>query len=101
MEWFVFCEDINHRRVGPYNIFKHTSFSADIEKHLKACKTKAEFIEKVERSLSYYFWAKCEYEINMMSLFCNSSDEVEKVDVYTQVKLNWDRFIDYVWSFRK
>ena len=30
----------------------------------------------------------------------NLSD-AEKIDVYEQVRLNWDEFVDYVWSFSK
>lgn len=25
----------------------------------------------------------------------------EKIDVYDQIQLNWDEFVEYVWGFRK
>ena len=24
-----------------------------------------------------------------------------KIDIYSQVKLNWNRFVDYCWSFKE
>ena len=36
-------------------------------------------------------------------LRCNhvNLSDAEKIDVYEQVRLNWDEFVDYVWSFSK
>ena len=28
-------------------------------------------------------------------------DDAEKIDVYDQVRLNWDYFVDYVWGHSK
>ena len=48
----------------------------------------------------YYFWCKSEYEI-ILSPWCRSSkDEDKKIDIYTQVMANWNKFVDYVWSFK-
>ena len=46
----------------------------------------------------YYFWSKCEYEIIVT---CNPEWDrfkKEKIDVYDQLQLNWNKFVDYIWE---
>ena len=84
----------------------------------------------LRREVLYYYWSKAEWELvitdtqphidrkelNRLITDCylkrtvaespllfshvNLSD-AEKIDVYEQVRLNWDEFVDYVWSFSK
>ena len=96
----MFYDDINAHKIVKYNIFEHHRFAKDIEKHLKI-KDEFEFAEEVRRSLFYYFGFKCEYELNISGLFYSENDKALKVDIYSQVMLNWDRFIEYLWSMRK
>lgn len=78
------------------------------------------FEKAVINSLQYYFWAKCEYEVVITSwpiyinvqefnkikesstdpkyLFTIDTDLSKKIDVYDQVMLNRDLFINYVWT---
>ena len=42
----------------------------------------------------YYFWSKCEWEI-VVSEWPNNT-KGSKIDVFTQLRLNWDEFINYV-----
>ena len=77
----------------------------------------------------YRFWAKSEWEVivttwppyvdseeidrlvkerknslnNGNNFYCTNVhlEHDFKLDVYTQIALNWDRFIDYVWQNRK
>lgn len=46
----------------------------------------------------YHFWSRCEYEV-IIREWCGREAE-RKVDIYEQLMLNWDRFIDYCWSQR-
>jgi hypothetical protein len=76
--------------------------------------------------LQYYYWSKSEYETIITSWppyvedeelnRLNSEKEKRiqetgkfyraavnlnvgyKIDIYTQVMMNWDRFIDYIWN---
>ena len=78
------------------------------------------FEPAVLHALRYYFWAKCEYEIILTDWPTHISKEEfdrirstnedpkyrftidpeygEKVDIYDQVMLNKDIFIDYLWA---
>ena len=97
---------------------------------MKKCETKDKFAEELRRSLFYYFGSKCEWEVvitswvphitiseldrlnaereetlkkynrNPYSLYVNP-EVGEKVDVYEQVRLNWNVFVDYVWSHKR
>ena len=85
-----------------------------------------EFANSIRDSLQYYYWSKCEYEtiitswppyieneeldrlnkekaerIKESGKFYRTSVQLNvghKIDIYTQVMMNWDRFIDYLWT---
>lgn len=47
----------------------------------------------------YYMWSKCEYEI-ILSPWTGRADDI-KIDVYDQIMMNWNSFVDYVWSLKE
>ena len=127
MVWNVYREDFNHRAIVEYNIFDHSSFAQDVNKLLKADIPKDEFAEQLKRSLMYWFWCKSEHEVVISSwpvyidkeeldrinieheeynnkwgrypYKINVAPEVgEKIDIYSQVMMNWEQFVEYVWS---
>lgn len=98
MEWYVYYDDFNANKIIKWNIFKHHSFKQDVEKLLKRKLSKDEFSEELKRCLMYFMWSKCEYEVIVSQ---QHGDGSLKIDVYDQVMMNWDRFVDYVWSFKK
>lgn len=98
LDWQVIYYDINARKIDTFNVFSHGSFASEIEKELNKSETKEEFAEKLRRSLQYYFWTKCEWEILISPWASGHADEAIKVDVYWQVMNNWQLFLDHVWS---
>lgn len=103
-------------------MFKHSSFNDDVIELLKnKGLSREEFEEQLRKDIAYYFWSKSEHEIVITSFppyvskeeleRLNSEDvkyrtyvnlEVDKkVDIYEQLRLNWDAFLGYVWNFRK
>ena len=127
MIWNVYCESFNNNSIIKYNIFNHKSFAKDVNKLLKENTIKDEFAEQLKRSLRYYFWGKSEYEVVITSwpVYINkeeldrtnieykeynnkwghypykinvSPDVGKKIDIYSQVMLNWEQFVEYVWS---
>lgn len=130
LEWNVYTHNFNGKSIEKYNIFNHGRFTEDVKKELKKCETKEEFAEELRKDLFYYFGSKCEWEVvitswvphitmseldrinaereeskkkydrDPYSLYVNP-DISKKIDVYEQVKLNWDLFVDYVWSNKK
>lgn len=127
MIWHVYRENVNTKRIEIYNIFEHTSFRKDVEEAYATCKTKDEFVEQLKRTLMYYFWSKCEWEVIITDWPTHITvEEIEelndelsryesrwhrkpyllnidlpvqkKISVYDQVMLNWDIFCEYVWK---
>jgi len=99
--WNVFVDDFNGRKIQVYNIFHHGGFYADVKKYAKKYKDDREkFEEEIKRSLMYYYWSKCEWEIILSGWPPKDDFDEEKVDVYDQVMLNWEIFINYLWENR-
>ena len=96
--WNVFLSDINKKEIIVYNIFSHYSFYNDLKEELKSNNDKEEFSKRLKRICRYYFGAKCEYEI---VLTCNPEWHKFKkktINAYSQLELNWNRFINYIWE---
>ena len=101
LEWNVYYEEINSRKILTFNIFEHYAF-------LKGCAKAAEqptilqFATEVKHELMYYFWSKCEWEILLTSWTAPEDRQSWcKIDVYNQVMLNFEPFINYLWLSRE
>lgn len=104
MEWNVYYHDVNRRQITTFNIFQHYSFKEDVQEHLRKYRKytdKSEFAEALKNSLLYFFWSKAEYEVLVSPWVGGDINDGIKVDIYSQVMLNWDKFVDYVWSQRE
>ena len=127
--WNVFKENVNSKKIEVFNIFNHYKFKESVIDILKNTENRIEFAEEIKSKLRYYYWAKCEWEVIITSWPCHVdleevkriNAEIEeakekygrvnyrvsmapsvgrKVDIYEQVLLNFDRFIDYLWEFK-
>lgn len=102
LEWNVYLEDFNNKKIRVYNIFNHHTFYEDCLKAKKEYKDdKDKFLDKIKSSLMYCFWSKCEYEIILTSWPKRDNFDDEKIDVYDQVMLNWPIFSEYIWENKK
>lgn len=103
LEWFVFVEDINRKRIKVYNIFEHKDFMEDCDGAWENYKNKhhdfSRYQEDIDGILMYYFWCKCEWEIILSNFPPSDSFQKKKIDVYQQVKINWKKFMDYLFSY--
>lgn len=97
MEWNVYIGDFNSARIKSYNVFNNGSFLEDCKINWKKNKgDRQAFSERLRRDLMYYYWSKCEWEV-VVSSWPEGRGEA-KIDVYDQVMLNWELFVDYVWE---
>lgn len=98
----MYYENFNARRIEIHNVFKHYRFWEDCIKNVKKNKNNREaFEEQLKKDLMYYYWSKCEWEIILSAWPSRKNFNEEKIDVFDQINLNWDRFADYVWENRK
>ena len=128
LKYFVYREDFNNKEIVKYNIFDNDSLYNEIIKYKKQFKNDfKKFSEAVRNLIMYRFWSKSEYEIILTSwppyveneeidrlvkerdehnskypyTFKRNSTRLtvaEKIDIYDQIMLNWDIFINYVWE---
>lgn len=94
--WLVWIWDFNHDRLEEYDVMPYF-----LEEY-KALKKKdrpvdlEELSEWLDNAASYRFWAKCEYEMIVHSWPELKNDM--KVDVYDQLRLNWDVFVKFFYD---
>ena len=99
MEWYVFVEDFNNRKIYKYNVFNHSRYLEDIKKIYKKHRNDFDtFTEEVRRTTMYYYWSKCEWEIILSSWPPRPDFNESRIDVYDQIMMNWNVFIKYVWD---
>lgn len=101
MKWNVYFHNYNKNEIESYNIFNHSCFTYEVKQLIKKYKDKNTFTEKLRIELAYYFWSKCEWEVIISPWVGRKEPCEEKIDVYDQVMLNWDIFVDYVWNNKK
>ena len=123
--WNVFRYDVNAHKIETYNVFNHGSFYTYVLKIDR--KDKVTFAEQLKREAMYYFWSKCEMEVVITSwppyideneyqrLTKERNEHIEKhgdiprvlnvcptvgskIDIYEQLMLNWDMFVEYTWN---
>lgn len=99
MEWNVIIYDINAKKICIYNIFEHWHFRDEVE---KLCKYKHgigkdSFSKELKSIVRYYFWSKTEWETRVSAPFDENPNM--KIDVFYQILINWDKFVDYVWEY--
>jgi hypothetical protein len=126
LAYYVYIENINKRKIEKYNVL-NDGIVEEILKRTKDFIDKKSFSEEVERIIMYHYWSRSEWEVILTdwpphmktdeltklnneveryqkdygkepySLVINLST-AEKIDVYDQVMMNWNIFIDYVWE---
>jgi hypothetical protein len=126
--YYVYVESINQRKIVKYNVLNDGIVAEIKDRVKKQhISDKKKFEESVQQILMYHYWSKSEYEIILTSWppritieeyhklerelaarmeemdrepysMCASLSVAEKIDVYDQVMLNWNIFIDYLWE---
>ncbi len=126
MTYYVYMENFNTKKIEKYNVLNE-GIIKEIKERTKGFTNKTRFAEVVNNIMSYYFWARSEYEVVLTSwpsyITSEELDRLneeskkyqkeydkrplrqsvnltveEKIDIYDQVKMNWNIFIDYVWE---
>lgn len=118
LQWNVYRVGCHKNEVDYFNIFRHGDFYCEVKEALAKADNKEDFSAKVRSSLFYYFCSKYEWEIGITEPFPHiTKEEVDrlaaldfkrresvnlethkKIDVYQQIMINFDHFIDYIWQ---
>ena len=126
MIWNVYRQDYN-QKIIVYNIFEHYHFNKDVKEIMNKKMQKVEFEEELRKICKYHFRGRSEYETLISSCLTyiqkdkmnkmideweqyhrkngefprNINVEIEcaiKINIYNQIELNWDSFVEYVFS---
>ena len=97
LEWNVFYYDFNAKEIKVLNVFDHGRYRRDVEDLLHECSDKDDFSDKLKSITAYYFWAKCEWE-TVIRPWVGDEKAAKKIDVFWQLKNNWNRFVEYLWE---
>lgn len=89
--------DPNKKDFVYFNVL-HEGVVAEITKRTKKAKTKNDFELEVKCICQYHYWSRYEYELLFVQYTSNENRHVVKTDAYYQLRMNWDRFIDYLWG---
>lgn len=102
MCWNVWYHDFNGKKIISRNIFNlNCKFAAEMWNLMEGKFDKDKtFEEELDSILMWCYWSKSEYEV-VISPFAVHPEVDIKVDIYSQVKLNWEQFVCYVKSFCK
>ena len=100
MVWNVYYYNLNKRQIEIFNIFEHWKFNEEVQKDLSRYRNREEFATRLKSNLVYYFWSKSEWEVLVSPWTSSDEQSVIKIDVCDQVMLNFEAFLDYVWTHR-
>ena len=96
LEWYVYIND-RHEGIVEYNIFDNYTVKGSVRELYKMySEDKEKFFEELKQILMYLFWAKYEWEITLNTW--TPGEDYRKVDVYSQIYMNWKPFKEYVWG---
>lgn len=101
IEWNVYYYSHNDKEIKKFNIFNHWRFNEDVARDLKRDINKSDFDRNLRSHLFYYFCSKCEWEVLISPWVGDKNSGKIKIDVFDQVMMNFDVFVDYVWNSRK
>ena len=118
LSWNVLYEDFNKKEIVYYDIFKGGYFEGIARDLKEQVSSKELFAEEFRIKLMSMFWARSEYEVVVTSwppyidkeeLDRLNQEDIKyrtdvnltvgrKIDIFEQLKMNWQQFIDYVWN---
>lgn len=97
LNWNVVHFDFNTHKFATCNILSD-GMVEEIKKRTKKVDNRDDFSKEVDLLCMSRFWSKFEWEIVIKQWTGYDNPKQMKVDVYDQLKLNWGRFIDYLWD---
>lgn len=96
MEWNVLYDNINSGTIEQYNVLKgHDGFIRDLRSKVSS---KEEFNDNLRQEMMCHYWRRAEWEVVVCPSYGHQEARGRKIDIFDQLSLNWDRFVDYCWD---
>lgn len=100
LEWNVYIHDFIKRKIIVYNVLDHSGFRHSIHP-LRQEEDREKFEREVLSSLAFFFRFKYEYEVTIFNWMPDPDFDYLHIDVFQQIKLNGQLFLNYLWENRK
>ena len=102
MEWYVYRHDSNKGKIIKYNVvntgvINHLTEMLNQIKKEKGHWNYDDLKEAAKQVYMYYYWGRSEHEIIIKEWV--GKEATEKVDVFDQLMLNWDIFVDHLYDY--
>lgn len=126
LSWKVYLKALNATKIIVYDVFADGYYEQKAKEYKATTSSKEEFSEAFRVCLMSQFWSRYEYEMiltswppyisakeleglnqeakNFEETYGHKPFNLEvplnvrkKIDVFEQLALNWEQFIDYVW----
>ena len=88
-EFNVLCFDFNARELKPYNIITENLLE-EFKKKTKSLTSTTDKKKVLNGYFLYHYWSKREYELFIGDAFEEDISKYKKVDIYTQIQMNFD-----------
>lgn len=101
MQWFVYREDVNSRKIGRVNILKN--YDGEIKKLKKKSTSYEDFCALLNSEMMWHYWSKCEHEVIMcvtddsrivLKPWVDPKGEVKPIDVTDDGNFDWKDFAE-------
>lgn len=97
LEWYAFRYDLSQHKIIWFNVLRDDlKEEIVIAMHQHQLNTLDELKQLINKHLMYYYWSKAEHEVAVGSIFEDDWKNAEKLDVYSQLKLNINRIVEYI-----
>ena len=99
LEWNVFKHDFNSDKIITYNVLNDSELIERIYKSYskKELNKLQDLKDLLDRYFHYHYWCKSECEVLIGGLFSNPEfSNFEKIDIWTQLEMNFDHIVDYI-----
>lgn len=94
-EFNVLCFDFNAKVLKPYNIITENLLE-EFKKKTKSLTSITDKKKVLDDYFLYYYWSRRQYELFIGDAFEEDLSKYNKVDIYTQIQMNFDVVYDLV-----
>lgn len=94
--WNVWMWNFAHDKLEVYDVMPRFIDEFKSLKKKNIPDTIGKLSDWLNSEATYMFWSKCEYEMIIHGWPVRKNDE--KIDIYEQLQLNWDVFVDYFYA---
>lgn len=95
-EYNVYYHEINGDRIKTFNVLREGWVIDKLIKESPKNMSREEFDKELSAECMNMFWCRAEYEVIISAWV--GGDAEEKIDVYHQLKTNWNVFSEICWK---